>query len=101
MKRLFDILALTITVLVVGCTREEPTVVKSDEAKKLPDQEITDFLLKSTNKGKLEAIIRAGRMQKFSKESLLLFDKGVKVDFYDADGEHASQLTADGAEYDE
>ena len=100
MKKCFYIIAI-LAALVVTCSREEPTIVNRDEAKRLPDQELVNFTVRTTTKGKLEVLIHAGHMRRFSKESLMLFDNGVKVDFFDAKGEHASTLTSDGAEYDD
>ncbi|MBN1480617.1 LPS export ABC transporter periplasmic protein LptC [candidate division KSB1 bacterium] len=91
---------LFFTVIVVQCSRDESTVMDKTESKRFPDQEIWDFEAKTTTNGKLEALIQAGHMQRFSKESLMLFHDGVHVDFYDDQGEHASVLTADKGEYD-
>ncbi|MBN1465832.1 LPS export ABC transporter periplasmic protein LptC [candidate division KSB1 bacterium] len=99
MKKIIDIFALVILALVVSsCSREETTTFPG-EAKKLPDQEIWDFKATTTTNGKVEAIIRAGHMQRYSKESRMLFDDGIHVDFYDEKGEHASVLTAASGEY--
>lgn len=89
-----------IALFVIHCSRDERTVLDKTEAKKMPDQEIWDFEAKSTTNGKLEAFIQAGHMQRFSKESRMIFDEGIHVDFYDDRGEHASVLTADRGEYD-
>ncbi|MBN1560621.1 LPS export ABC transporter periplasmic protein LptC [candidate division KSB1 bacterium] len=82
------------------CRRDDSTAFQTGEARKLPDQEIWDFKATTTTNGKLEAVIRAGHMQRFSKESRMLFDDGIHVDFYDEKGKHASVLTAMSGEYD-
>lgn len=91
---------LCVSLLTGFCSRDETTVMDKSDAKSLPDQEIWDFKAKTTTNGKLEAIIEAGHMQRFSKESLMLFKMGIHVDFFDEKGEHASVLTADSGEYD-
>lgn len=80
------------------CNREEPTVVDPELSKTIPDQEMLNFQAKISKKGNLEAIINAGHMKRFSRESLALFDRGVHIDFYDETGQVASELTADGGE---
>ena len=99
MKKIIYILCFT-TIIFTFCSREERTVLDKTASQKLPDQEIWEFQAKSTNNGNLEALIRAGHMQRFSKESLMLFDDSIHVDFYDDQGEHASLLTAERGEYD-
>jgi LPS export ABC transporter protein LptC len=99
MKKIIYILCFAI-IFFTFCSRDERTVLDKTASKKLPDQEIWDFRARSTKDGNLEALIRAGHMQRFSKESLMLFDDSIHVDFYDDQGEHASVLTAERGEYD-
>lgn len=99
MNRIFFIIVLMVSHFMIMCAREDSVAVDSEKAGKLPDQEIWDFQAKSTVNGKLEALIRAGHMQRYSREDLMLFDSGVQVDFFDEAGEHASVLTSDRGEY--
>jgi LPS export ABC transporter protein LptC len=100
MKKNAYIFTLLMLSLFVGtCSRDDSTTFNAG-GKKLPDQEIWNFKATTTTNGKLEAVIRAGHMQRFSKESRMLFDDGIHVDFFDERGEHASVLTAMSGEYD-
>ncbi|MDZ7370103.1 MAG: LPS export ABC transporter periplasmic protein LptC [candidate division KSB1 bacterium] len=76
---------------------EPDVVVQGDQ----PDQEIWNFSVTATDRGNLQAVIRAGHMRRYANRSLLIFDQGVHIDFYDQDGKHASVLTAEGGELDD
>lgn len=99
MNKFLQTILLMLALLIMSCSREESVPVDSGKSRKLPDQEIWDFQAKSTVNGKLEALINAGHMQRYSREELMLFDSGVQVDFFDENGEHASVLTSDNGEY--
>lgn len=99
MKRFIYILLLF--GLFSACERDNSASIKVQEKVDLPDQEIWNFKITATDKGKLQAVINAGHMQRYENRSVALFDKGVHIDFYDEQGKAASVLTAKGGELDE
>lgn len=93
---------ISVTLLLfAACEQHESTSTAPKDTQEMPDHEMWNFKVIATSKGKMEAVIQAGHMQRFSQKSVSLFDQGVYIDFYGADGDTASVLTADGGEYDE
>jgi len=73
MNRFFKIVMLMfLSIFIFTCSRDETTALDQEKAKKLPDQEIWNFQAKSTVNGRLEALIHAGHMQRYSREELML-----------------------------
>jgi LPS export ABC transporter protein LptC len=88
--------------VVPSCTQIEPLDIPKDGDKtELPDQEMWDSQFRVMNKGVLEVIVEYGHMARFSDSKRADFDQGVKVDFYNNEGQHASVLTSERAELDE
>jgi LPS export ABC transporter protein LptC len=87
--------------LFYGCDKRNSAPVEIRQKVDLPDQEIWNFKITATDKGKRQAVINAGHMRRFANRSLALFDEGVHIDFYDEQGKTASVLTAKGGELDE
>ncbi len=83
-----------------ACEREEPPSVAQNRTS-VPDQEMWNSTVTSINKGRKEAVVNYGHMLHYADKKLYKFDQGVLVDFYDADGEHASRLTAERGQMDE
>jgi LPS export ABC transporter protein LptC len=84
------------------CTQIKPLdTPENGEKEDLPDQEMWNSQFRVINRGRLEVIVRYGHMSRFSEKKRADFDQGVKVDFYNDEGEHASLLTSDRAELDE
>jgi len=83
-----------------ACNKQDPAVTQSVSGE-IPDQEMWDFDVKVTNKGKLDAHLKAGHMLYFSDKAQSVMNKGVLVDFYDKDGKLASTLTSDSGLYNE
>lgn len=86
-----------------GCGREEPSSARISQLPEteFPDQEGWHSSVTSTKSGKVEAVVEYGHMMRYAKRNRILFDEGVKVDFYDADGRRRSQLTAAAGELNE
>lgn len=63
-------------------------------ADKPPDQEGWNSVIVLTNFGQRTAVIKYKHMTKFLNKKQTHFDGGIKVDFFNKDGEHASHLTA-------
>ncbi len=93
----------SVVMLFCHCGRQEPSSAKAptlvDEA--FPDQEGWNSSVTSTKNGKLEAVVEYGHMMRYAKKNRILFDQGVRVDFFDVDGRKRSQLTADSGELNE
>ena len=78
-----------------GCNNKDTTVVdKSAEAEELPSQEGYDSELYITKAGVKQAVLHYGHMQKFNDQKVVYFDKGIELDFYDAQGKHTSYISA-------
>lgn len=87
--------------VVCGCSRDEPESVTVEETEELPSQEGWNSQLFISEAGRLRAVVHFGHMKKFEKSKTVIFDEGVKVDFYNRDGSHASLLTSDQGRYNE
>lgn len=85
-----------------GCGGErKETLSTGNGEKEYPSQEGWNSDLFLTSAGHLQAVVRYGHMLKYDEKKLILFDEGVEVDFYDAEGSHASRLTSERGEYHE
>ncbi len=87
--------------LMIGCSQQDPTQTQPVSNTDVPTQEMWDAQIRSTDKGELKALINFGHMERYSNKSLLLFDDGIDIDFYNDRGEKSSKLTAEGGEMDE
>jgi len=81
----------------ISCRRQEP-VKAAQQPVKYPDQEGWNSKVTSTNNGRVEAIVHYGHMARFNESRLVLFDEGVRVEFFDEHGFPRSVLTADRGE---
>ena len=90
---------LMISLWPAACFHEEPVESDASKAPEMPDQEIWDSKVKMTNKGDLSAIIHFGHMSRYTKKSLMLFDQGIDIDFYNDKGVVGSQLISEAGEY--
>lgn len=59
-----------------------------------PDQESWNAKMYFTKDGNRRAVLDAGYIAKYNKEKITLLKEGVRVDFYDSDGNHKSILTS-------
>lgn len=78
--------------LVWGCApgRERSAVGSPAE---LPDQEVTDFVLTETDQGAPQWTLHSKYAATYTTRSLVVA-RGIRVDFFDADGKRSSELTA-------
>lgn len=95
MKRAY--LILFIAILFLQCDREQPAVVEGNP-KQIPNQEMWRFSVTATKNGRLEAIVKSGHMVRYEGKNISFLDQNVVVDFFDAQGKHASKLTAQRGE---
>lgn len=79
--------------------RQKSNVSAPGVEEERPDQEGWNSTIISTKDGQVDAVINYAHMERFSKRQTVEFDDGVKVDFYDAKGNHTSTLTARGGRY--
>jgi LPS export ABC transporter protein LptC len=84
-----------------GChSTEQPTPAKSGAEG--PDQEGWNSTITVTSNGRVTALVKYHRMEKFSKKRRVFFKDSVAVDFYNQQGQHSSKLTAErGVLYEE
>jgi LPS export ABC transporter protein LptC len=64
-----------------------------------PDQESWDARMYFNNKGIRRAVLTAGYIAKYSKKNYTLLKEGVKVEFFDDQGDQKSILTSDEGKY--
>jgi len=66
-----------------------------------PDQESWDSQVTVWDLGKPRAIVRAGHLRMYEKKESVEIDEGLGIDFFDEDGGHTAQLTAQSGTMDE
>ena len=96
MKRNFIITLLLI--FIFSCSNNDVQPETTEITKDFPDQESWNAELTITNDGNKVGVIDAGHIKKFTSKKLTLISEGVKVDFYNSQGEHTSVLTSEGGE---
>lgn len=96
----FISIALILSVC-AGCAREESSDTSLIEAvpQRIPTQEMWKSRIIITKAGHKQAILDYGHMIQYQGEALSFFDQGVQVDFFDAEGRHASRLNAEAGTY--
>jgi len=93
-----NILILISIVVLISCFRKEQETTEAGTVVEYPDQESWDATLTITNDGKKVGIVEATHYEKYSKKNQTYISEGLKVDFFDAEGEHTSILTSHGGE---
>jgi LPS export ABC transporter protein LptC len=83
-----------------GCTKIGSPASEGAKADR-PQQEYYGATVTFYQDDRLNAILQAGRIRKFEKQSIILLDSGVVMDFYSAEGRHTTTLWADSARTDE
>ncbi len=91
------LIILSIFVL-VSCFRKESETQETTNVVEYPDQESWDATLTITNGGKKVGIVGASHYEKYSKKNQTYISEGLKVDFFNAEGQHTSILTSEGGE---
>ncbi len=78
--------------LVAGCGHER-TVTQSGAGGELPDQEVSDFAVTETDEGTPQWTLYARYAATYNARNQVVA-RGVRVDFFGADGKRSSVLTA-------
>ncbi len=78
----------------LGCQSTDPPTPPRGNSEG-PDQVGWNSSITVTNNGRLTALVKYHRMEKFSKKRRVLFQDSVEVDFYNQHGQHSSRLTAE------
>jgi len=89
-------LIVILALICINCEyipEEEFTKVKSDE---FPDQESWNASIIITKDGQMVGLLEASHIKKFSKKKITYIEDGLKVDFYNEQGEHTSILNSEG-----
>ena len=85
---------LVFLLLTAACTTTEDHEVPTSKTEELPDQESWNSKIILSEEGIVRCIIHAGHLQQFEAGEIAKIDEGMKVDFFDEEGAHTSQLTA-------
>jgi len=89
------IFSLMITFL-SGCVSEKKESVSSQAEDKYPDQVSWDATILITKQANRLGLLKAGKIEKYSRENITLLKDNIKVDFFNEQGDHTSVLTAKG-----
>ena len=89
----FSLIILIVAFL--GCTSFDQDTTETDEQIDFPDQESWQTEMFFTREGKRRAVLKAGYVAKYSKKRYTLLKEGVRVDFYDSEGNAKSVLTSE------
>lgn len=93
---------LLFALLLSNCSRrEDQNGMINSESEQLPEQESWNAEITLTSNGKKIALVRSGHMAQFSNKKLIIMDDKIEIDFFDAEENHTSLLTADFGEIDE
>ncbi len=82
--------------LSVSCSSEREDETAVTDSGTYPDQESWKAVMRVTKDGRTTGLINAGHIQKFSVKKITLMEDSLKVDFFDAEGNHTSVLTSQG-----
>lgn len=93
--------AVCVGFVVSGCTKIESSSQTESTKTERPQQELYDATITFYQDDRLNATLQAGRIRKFERQSVILLDSGVVMDFYNAEGRHTSKLWADSGRTDE
>ncbi len=86
----------------IGCKNKETTPInKSTVIEKLPSQEGYNSKLYISKAGIKQAVLHYGHMRKYDDEKVIYFNEGIKLDFYNAKGNHTSFISAETGEFHE
>jgi LPS export ABC transporter protein LptC len=80
--------------MIFCCSRIDDQDESSVQSSEYPDQESWNARMYFTRDGKRQAVLVAGYVAKYSAKKFTLLKEGVRVDFYDQDGNIKSVLTS-------
>ncbi len=84
----------------IGCTPiGSPTTQGPEQS--YPEQELFDATIRFYQSDRVSGVLQAGRIRKYEKNSTILLDDGVEMDFFDESGKHTTWLRADSGRADE
>ena len=90
------LLAGLFTFLIIACVQKHSESTESPGEKEYPDQESWNTILTITNNGKKVGVVNASYLEKYTKKNLTIISDGLKVDFFNTEGQHTSVLTSEG-----
>ena len=90
------ILFIIFILFIAGCNSDKvkPTIDTSLKAGELPSQESWNSTIVFSDSGKTKAILHTGHLRVFEQSQETLFDRGLKVDFYDDNMVKTSTITS-------
>ena len=95
MRFVFIFIVFILFYLQVSCSAERKQETVTETSVEYPDQESWQATIQLTKDGRIVGMLEAGHIQKFSKKNITLMKSGIKVDFYDMDGNHTSVLNSE------
>lgn len=102
MKNIINIIilfTLCFSLINLNCTDFDQEDSSSATEKEFPDQESWDARMYFNNNGIRRAVLTAGYVAKYSKKNYTLLKEGVRVEFFDDQGNQKSILTSDEGKY--
>ena len=93
--------ALCLLVLCLACGETENASAPGGMEGERPDQESWDSQVTVWDLGEPRAVVRAGHLRTYEKKRTVEIDEGLRIDFFDEEGEHTARLTAQGGTMDE
>jgi len=91
------LIALSLAVL-MSCFQKEADDDDTASVVEYPDQESWDATMIISNDGKKVGVVEASHYKKYSRRNQTYISEGLKVDFFNAMGQHTSILTSEGGE---
>ena len=101
-KKMLKVVLFTVLFFVVlHCSQQDEESTGSYTVAEYPDQESWNSTLIITRDGKKVGVVEAKHFKKFNKKNKTYISDGLKVDFFDEQGNHTSVLTSAGGEMDD
>ena len=96
------LLAVVIALLCLGCEEKvKPSVMSDVVTDKFPSQESWNSTITFSDSGIVRAIVKAKHIYSYENSSVTYLENNVVVDFFNTEGQHTTQLTADKGTVDE
>ncbi|HOX86563.1 MAG TPA: LPS export ABC transporter periplasmic protein LptC [bacterium] len=98
------VMAIAIGAALISCSRSEQDGYSDNEDtpnQPIPSEEGWNSTVRASRRGRVEAVVRYGHMSRFSDQKTLHFDEGIRVDFYNSQGNVSSRLSARAGEMNE
>lgn len=93
MKRFIFLLFI---ITIAGCTTTPEEEISENTDGSYPDQESWDATIIISKEGRTIGLLEAKHIKKFTNRNMTYIEDGLKVDFFNAEGEHTSVLTSAG-----